>query len=156
LSNRDAAVSVADPEAQQIFRHSLCAKVGDTVSPEGMEAALLAAHLFQDFVLRVWPGVVQHRESVYCTRMPHNVVRIVFLPRVEVYAANKLPIGAASALPKKPPEREIAWSICERVGNMASGTPSLWCPGCSEPDIDASVAATMYNTISSRQGDWIN
>jgi hypothetical protein len=44
----DAPIGVTDPEAQQILRHSLLAKVGDTVSPKGMEAALLAVHPSQD------------------------------------------------------------------------------------------------------------
>jgi len=41
---------VTDPESQQILRHALLAKMSHTVSPKSMEAALLAAHLPQDFV----------------------------------------------------------------------------------------------------------
>jgi hypothetical protein len=46
----DAPVGVTDPETQQILRHSLLAKMSHTVSPEGMEPALLAAHFSQDLV----------------------------------------------------------------------------------------------------------
>jgi hypothetical protein len=50
VTARDAPVGVTDPEPQQIFRHSLLAKMSHTVSLGGMEAALLAAHLSQDLV----------------------------------------------------------------------------------------------------------
>jgi len=46
----DAPVGVTDPETQQILWRSLLAKMSHTVSPKGMEAALLAAHLSQDLV----------------------------------------------------------------------------------------------------------
>jgi len=46
----DAPVGVTDPETQQILWHSLLAKMSHTVSPKGMEAAFLAAHLSQDLV----------------------------------------------------------------------------------------------------------
>jgi hypothetical protein len=46
----DATIGVTDPESQQILRHALLAKMSHTVSPKSMEAALLAAHLPQDFV----------------------------------------------------------------------------------------------------------
>jgi hypothetical protein len=35
-----ALVTVTDPEAQQVIRHSLLAKMRHTVSPKGVEAAL--------------------------------------------------------------------------------------------------------------------
>jgi len=44
----DAPVGVTDPETQQILWYSLLAKMSHTVSPKGMEAALLAAHLPQN------------------------------------------------------------------------------------------------------------
>ena len=47
---RDALVGVTEPETQQILWHSLLAKMSHTVSPKSMEAALLVAHLSQDFV----------------------------------------------------------------------------------------------------------
>ena len=45
-----ALVRVADPEPQQVFWYTLPAQMRDPVSAEGMKAALVAAHLLEDWL----------------------------------------------------------------------------------------------------------
>jgi len=52
---------MANPEAQQILLHSLFAKVGDTVSPEGREEPILNLSEFEG--VRTFFAVVRHRLS---------------------------------------------------------------------------------------------
>src|SRR5208337_239021 len=48
--------------------------------------------------LRVRLGVVQHRKRVDCPRVPHDVIRIAFLPGVDIDFVYKFAVRATGAL----------------------------------------------------------